>query len=260
MDLFFNELSIKNKESIENNIITPIVEAYKELIKYNVTTCRISPDDCTKLFQMLGSLSNAVNVKNFYFSFFRPPYESEDVERNQDEYYEHDWTYGGEACIGFALAFLLNSASFSIYSADWDSPTIDFLKDGKSTNARNICTKEHVVFHALHLENQTEIELLECGMCASDKKIVLGNDHGKDVLEEFSQRLLRSPYLVGVVNSLPYNPYERKFIRKIREGGLIEIVLPWTDEGYGLVVKSTGRTIRETKRIAEIIEEEFGYI
>ena len=38
---------------------------------------------------------------------------------------------------------------------------------------------------------------------------------------------------------------------------LIEIVLPWTDEGYGLIAKTTGRTIAETKKIAEIIEEEF---
>ena len=41
---------------------------------------------------------------------------------------------------------------------------------------------------------------------------------------------------------------------------LIEIVLPWTDKGYGIVVKTTGRTIRETQKIAQIIEEEFGYI
>ena len=59
---------------------------------------------------------------------------------------------------------------------------------------------------------------------------------------------------------LPYNPYERKFIKRVRENGLIEIVLPWTDKGYGMVVKTTGRNLRETKRIAEIIEEELGYL
>ncbi len=81
-----------------------------------------------------------------------------------------------------------------------------------------------------------------------------------DVLQEFSKRLIHSPYLIGIINSLPYNPYERKFIKKIRENGLIEIVLPWTDQGYGIVVKTTGRTIKETEKIAEIIKEEFGYI
>ena len=77
-------------------------------------------------------------------------------------------------------------------------------------------------------------------------------------MEEFSKRLIRSPYLISVINSLPHNPNRRKFIKKIRENGLIEIVLPWTDKGYGIVVKTTGRTLRETEKIAEIIEEEFG--
>lgn len=260
MDLFFNELSIKNRDTIDNNIIAVIVGVYKELIKHNVTTCRISSDDCTRLFQMADSLSSAVNVKNFYFSFFRPPYESEVVEKHQDEYYEHSWSYGGEECIGFALAFLLDTACFSIYGSDWNTPFIEFFKDEISNSVRNICTKEHIDTHIGHIENQTEIELVECGVHISDKKIVLRNDHGKDVLEDFSKRLLHSPYLIEVVNSLPYNPYERKFIRKIRENGLIEIVLPWTDKGYGIVVKTTGRTIRETQKIAQIIEEEFGYI
>ena len=65
--------------------------------------------------------------------------------------------------------------------------------------------------------------------------------------------------MTGVINSLPYNAKQRRFIRKIREDGLIEIVLPWTDEGLGIVVKTTGRTLRETETIAEILEEEYGY-
>ena len=81
-----------------------------------------------------------------------------------------------------------------------------------------------------------------------------------DVLEAFSKRLIRSPYLIGIINSLPYNPYERKFIKRIRENGLIEIVLPWTDKGYGIVVKTTGRTIKETEMIGKIIMEEYGGI
>jgi hypothetical protein len=41
---------------------------------------------------------------------------------------------------------------------------------------------------------------------------------------------------------------------------LIEIVLPWTDKGYGIVVKTTGRTIKETEMIGKIIMEEYGGI
>ena len=64
----------------------------------------------------------------------------------------------------------------------------------------------------------------------------------------------------NIINALPFNSYERKFIRKIREDGLIEIVLPWTDKGYGIVVKTTGRTIKETEMIGKIIMEEYGGI
>jgi hypothetical protein len=38
---------------------------------------------------------------------------------------------------------------------------------------------------------------------------------------------------------------------------VIEIVLPWTDEGYGIAVQTTGRTRQETEKISKIIEEKF---
>lgn len=258
MDLFFNELSIRNKECIENDSIITIARVYQTLRKYNITTCRIASEDNTKLFQMISSRPDSINIRNFYFSFFRSPYESEEVEGYQEEYYKYNWSYDNEGCMGFALAFLLNSASFSIDNENWGRPFVKFFRDEEGVNARNICTEEHVGIHIPQLQGEEEIELLECGIEIADKKIVLRNDHGMDELEEFSKRLIRCPYLIGVINSLPHNPNRRKFIKKIRENGLIEIVLPWTDKGYGIVVKTTGRTLRETEKIAEIIEEEFG--
>lgn len=260
MDLFFNELSIKDKDGIDHDSVRIMVIVYKELLKHNVTTCRISHEDNVKLFQMISKMSNSVNVRNFYFSFFRSPYESESVEKNQEDYWGHSWTHEGDECIGLALAVLLDSAVFSIYSSSWNIPFIEILKDASSSYARNICVNEHVSMHIPQLLGEAEAELVRCDLQSFDKKIVLRNDHGKDVLEDFSKRLVQCPYLVGIVNSLPYNPYERKFIKKVRENGLIEIVLPWTDKGYGIVVKTTGRTLRETEKIAEIIQEEYGYL
>lgn len=100
--------------------------------------------------------------------------------------------------------------------------------------------------------------MIESDLQSKDKRISLRNDHGADILADFSKRLIKCPYVVGVINSLPFNSYERKFIRKIREDGLIEIVLPWTDKGYGIVVKTTGRTMKETEKIGKIIMEEYG--
>ena len=113
MDLFFNELSLKNETGIHQDSINAMVMVYKELLKYHITTCRIAPKDNTKLFQMICALPDSVNVKNFYFSFFRSPYESETVEEKQDDYYTYNWTCHGKECIGIALAFLLDSINYT---------------------------------------------------------------------------------------------------------------------------------------------------
>ena len=74
MELYFNELSIKDKGDISYDALRDIVNIYRELLKYNIRTCRIAADDNTKLFQMIGNVPDSMNVRNFYFSFFRSPY------------------------------------------------------------------------------------------------------------------------------------------------------------------------------------------
>ena len=68
MDLFFNELSISNKECIENDSIITIARVYKALRKYNITTCRIASEDNAKLFQMISSRPDSINIRNFQIS------------------------------------------------------------------------------------------------------------------------------------------------------------------------------------------------
>jgi len=81
--------------------------------------------------------------------------------------------------------------------------------------------------------------------------------HGKDVLTAFAQKVLQSPYVEGVINSLPFNPHARSFIRNAYPDGSIELVLVWSDEGLGMVVQSTGRNLRETEAIARILKEKY---
>ena len=260
MDLFFNELSFKDEARISYHSVVAIARVYRALAKYHITTCRIGHEESSRLFRLVSGLPDSANIRNFYFAFFRTPYESEAVEEKQDDYCAYRWTYHGMDCFGLALAYILDSSGLSIDCPEWNRTFVECLKDEEQILVRNICTAEHVELHIPQMQGPGETELLKCNIPVSDKKIVLRNDHGMDVLEIFSKRLMHSPYLTGVVNSLPYNPYERKFIKRIRESGLIEIVLPCTDEGLGIVVKTTGRTMGETEKIAEIIEEEFGYI
>lgn len=259
MDLYFNELSIEAKDELSKESVLTFAKVYRALLKHKVTTCRISSEDNYKLHQMIQRLPDYLNIRNFYFSFFRSPYESKAVEKNQDEFLEHEWFYNNRTCVGFSLAAILNSAALSIYEPEWDSAFIPIMKDGTIDTVRNISIEQHVDIHIPQiLIDKEEPKLIECDLQIEEKKVILRNDHGKDILTNFSNRLLMCPYVVGIVNSLPFNPHERKFIKKIRSEGLIEIVLPWTDKGYGVIVKTTGRTMAETEKIGKIIEEKYG--
>ena len=93
-----------------------------------------------------------------------------------------------------------------------------------------------------------------------DRKVInLRDDHGKDVLTEHARKLLHSPYVIGVINSLPFNRNISRYILQVRENGILNIVLPWTDNGYGMAIQTTGRNIRESQEIAKILEKEYGH-
>lgn len=152
-------------------------------------------------------------------------------------------TYDRVNLIGLPLAVILKSAALSIHESDWSDAFTFITKDGEKVTVRNISIEQHVDIHIPQIQTSEEPELVESDLQIEDKKISLRDDHGADVLMDFSKRLVRCPYVVGVINSLPFNSHERRFIKRIRGEGLIEIVLPWTDKGYGVVVKTTGRTM-----------------
>lgn len=156
MELFFNELSLTGKESIDNVSILELIKVYRSLRQYNITTCRIDSVDNLKLFQLLQNMPDSLNIRNFYFSFFRPPYESMAVEQIQDEYFSHEWLWDDRPCIGLALAHILNSAGLSIYETKWNTAFIHLMKDNDIKAVRNICTEGHVDIHISQLQLDLE--------------------------------------------------------------------------------------------------------
>lgn len=260
MELYFNELSIKHIHSLDYAVAAKISEVYNTLKEYDVSTCRIDIKDNEKLFAMISELPHSINIKNFYYSFFKLPFENEEVVNKEDKYYEHNWQYKDTDCFGLAITYLMDSISYSIYQDEWNEYIVTICKDGQEEKIRNISTKEHIVLHFSNLEDEINIDLLECEIHYSQKRIHLRDDHGIDKLKEFSKKLVHSPYVVEVVNSLPYNSHRKKFIKDIKEDGLVEIVLPWTDQGLGIVVRTTGRSKKETNKIAKLLEEKYGYI
>ena len=56
MELFFNELSIEGEENIRREAVLAFVKVYRTLLKYEITTCRISSEDNHRLHQMIQSM------------------------------------------------------------------------------------------------------------------------------------------------------------------------------------------------------------
>jgi len=90
-----------------------------------------------------------------------------------------------------------------------------------------------------------------------NKEVKLRDDHGKEVLLAFAKKIVKSEYVIKVVNSLPFNPQENNFTKKCYPNGQIELVLIETDRGLGLIIQTTGRNQSETEEIAKILEKEF---
>ena len=245
---------------ITHEQIKAMTDSYKELRSNGVNTCRIGTTDHYCMMQMLKDIPDKRNVFNFCLSFFKTPFESETVELNQDEYFDNKWLYNDLECVGPAMAYILESVCFSIYKKEWSDSVFCICKNEEPVQIHNVSVREHVKDHCEIFEKKKPVELIKSSYEYDDKEIDLRDDHGKDILLEFSKKIIKSPYVDSVINSLPFNPHDRKFIKKVHENGIIEIVLIWTDRKYGIVVQTTGRNIRETEKIAKILEEKYGYI
>ncbi|MBK1986922.1 putative CRISPR-associated protein [Sphaerospermopsis aphanizomenoides BCCUSP55] len=91
----------------------------------------------------------------------------------------------------------------------------------------------------------------------SRKIINLRDDHGKDIIQAFSERVCQSPYVKKVINSLPFNPKRSNPIRRTTDNGIVEFVLTWTDTGLGICIETTGRNKAETNTIAIYLQKKF---
>lgn len=214
MEIYFNELSIKNLSQITYLQIEKITGAYKELRNEGVNTCRIESEDNNHLVEMIKNLKNGWNILNFYFSFFKSPFESDYVDQNQEDYFKYQWNYNNIDCIGPAIAYILDSICFSLYQDEWETEYFDIYKNQEIVHVRNVSNDIHVYKHKDFLESKKPVELVKSKLSFNDKKIDLRDDHGKDVLLEFSKKIVRCPYIDAVINSLPFNPCNRKFIRR----------------------------------------------
>ncbi|MEX6778708.1 putative CRISPR-associated protein [Limnospira fusiformis] len=175
--------------------------------------------------------------------------------------------------VALDLAFWLNNyllfeyleteqtAEVSLVESDIDDPYLSSLIDREddliSLSAMGVLFNERSRLQFAKQETAILALIPQDDTKPEAKNISLRDDHGKDVLMAFSQKVRRSPYVKNIVNSLPFNSQQKTPIRRTYPNGIVEFVLTWTDAGYGICIQTTGRNLAETNTIAIHLKQEF---
>lgn len=165
--------------------------------------------------------------------------------------------------LGFEAAYLSNGVGISLQTHDnWKNPLFeirnkkDFQKVG---NVLNVFSPDSVKSDLIkqYIENNRPILLKECEIQPEKKDYKFRDDHGIDKLISCWKKIRNSNYVIKAINSLPFNPNGVDFIEKCFDDGKIHIRLIDSDAGYGMVVQTTGRNLRETNKIGQLLCEKF---
>ncbi len=278
MEVCFNELSVEpyctNGEEIDRRVgeYVQVVKAALELgakkIRYEHGLGSVSLTEEISLAQYCFDKRNNKIWSDFLLSCVKKPY-IEDGSETEVDFISYDDVKLKKNdtfldCFGLYSAYLYKSYCIGFCSEDfWRNVffTLRLVKGRKITEQQIVCISEEGAFNeepfAEWCINNISIPVLESNLLPCKKEIKLRDDHGKDKLMVFAERLVQSPYIKKVIGSLPFNPTETKFIHNLYNDGRIELVLTDTDQGLGLVVQTTGRNLLETKWIAKYLMKKF---
>lgn len=280
-EICFNELSLTplcaDKQEVETRIrqYVDTLEQFRlqkgiKKIRYHehMTAIRLSED---MNLQEYCAVHRHDPISNLLLSTFTMPQVDEKNESALEKYCDTQaFVQKGEERLkahGFNAAYCQGTYCIGFQPENfWANCLypITIISDEESKETEWACISQSTHIGSSELSQWEEavlqpVELQECTLSYENKSLSLRDDHGKDVLTEYARRLLHSPYVIGVINSLPFNRNVSRYILQVKENGIVNIVLHWTDDGYGMAIQTTGRNIRETQAIAKILEKEYGH-
>jgi len=179
------------------------------------------------------------------------------VENEYKILFDKEWFWG----YGLTAAYLNGSFSVGFCSCEtWENScfSVNIKENNKEKNDKVFC-----ISRLEHFDDDGFIKwYISCHELQYTKRENVGvynlrDDHGKDVLEIFSKKLLKEDYVLEIVNSLPFKPQATNFIEEIRENGIICIRLTKTDRGLGLAVRTVGENKLQTNYLAKLIEKKY---
>lgn len=262
-EVFFNELCLKN-DFKDYSIIENLKKCYLRLKSENFSVCRIDYELKENLLNYLNGIPGVSRktITDFFYSFFREPFEKSDMTDEEiEKFLGHKIFFNNEQAIGLTWAYCFDTLAISLLTnSKWDCSNLfanDWADSNKDVNVHHASTEKNIDELQLWIESLKECRLLKTSISPKDKKCNLRDDHGKDELQKFWNKIKNCEYIEKCINSLPYNSDCHRFIKSVKQKGIIELVLNWTDKGFGMVVQTTGRSIRESLKIADIISERY---
>ncbi len=279
MELILNELSIvSNTDKYKANetlidfaktISTAKKNGFKKVRSY-FTSDKINLCENYTLDNWLNDKDfiKSKEYKDFLFGIIIVPFIKDEDEQIQEEYVTSKFIYEDSAneitkteCIGLASAYLYESLCISFANSPfWRKLELPIIIEKDNILKREIV---YNVFSSPCFENQTilkliedfgTINLVETTIKPKDKSRHIAQHHGVKELNELCDRLELNVY-VTEMRSTSWGG--TKFIRKSNKNGTIEIVLYKTQMKYALLVQTTGRNLRETIAIAEILKDKY---
>lgn len=270
MDICFNELSTPSSQDFHScikryaqTIKRACQEGFKK-VRYSKNLHNIFIEDGITF----GSYCRKNAEGSLILSTQNYPY-IEDDDENADKYIITDVYLNRDLrpkCDGLGVAYIENSIGIAFFDSFWRNDieyNLLINKEGHEYESSILCLSSSEKFDDPLFKEWKEKTFQnipdKCVISYDEKKsnIKLRHDHGQDTLKEFSKVILKDEYVKGIIDSLPFHHNSSKFINKINDNGVIEIVLVKTDVGYGVAVQTTGINKTQTEWIANRLERKF---
>jgi len=280
MELIYNELSAQplfENTAIANQQMIQLIKTYVKSkshkfkkIRFNKSLHEIAISENYTILDWINTTKQR-NLKDLLLEARTYPFINDDDEQQINEYIKHQYFFENiekqfdkTECLGLAASHIYDTVSISFAEYEiWKSNLIAITKINDETKEEN--EVEIINVFSPECFNKTEVKTFIDNLGAiapntsdllPDEKIIhLSDHHGKKELNDFSKRLVNCPFVISIKST---NWGGKRFIRKVFDNGMIEIVLTNTQREYALLVETTGKNYRETRFIADIIENEYG--
>lgn len=168
---------------------------------------------------------------------------------------------------GLACAFFSDGFAVGFDSEDLWRNNILFelrvkdLKTNKTHDRRVFCISSVAQFgeqpFVTWSVNNLSLHFRPSNLSIDSKRVRLRHDHGEDKLRDFADSIKKEPYIIEVINSLPFVPKAKKMTKLNGDSSLIEIRLLETREKIGIVVRTTAADRIEAMYLAADIERKY---